>query len=54
MHGGVPELNTVVGLKSVQQLTLDDQISDIQGMTEVYNLVRIGKINNHLSIPGTE
>ena len=54
MHGGVPELNMVVGLISVDQLTLDDQISGSEGITEGYNLVRIGKINNHLSIPGTD
>ena len=43
-----------VGLKSVRQLSLDDQISGSRELTEVYNLVRIGKINNHFVIPGTE
>ena len=43
-----------VGLKSVVQLSLDDHFSDIRDLTEVYNLVRIGRINNHNDIPGTE
>ena len=37
-----PEYNMVVGLKSVEQLTLSVQFSDIRPMTEVYNLVKIG------------
>ena len=44
----------VVGLKSVAQLSLDDQISGFRVMTEVYNLIRIGRINNHKVIPGTD
>ena len=36
-------VKVAVGLKSVRQLTLDAQISGFEGMTEVYNLVRIGK-----------
>ena len=44
----------VVGLKSVAQLSLDDHISDIRGITEVYNLAKIGRISNHLFIPGKE
>ena len=36
-----------VGLKSVAQLTLWAEISDIEGMTEVYNLSKTGRINNH-------
>ena len=43
-----------VGLKSVAQLSLDDCFSGFQGMTEVYNLSEIGRINNHLYIPGLE
>ena len=43
-----------VGLKSVAQLSLVGHISEIEGMTEVYNLVRIGKNNNHLVIPGND
>ena len=39
--------NMVVGLISVRQLTLDDQISGFPGITESYNLVRIGRIINH-------
>ena len=44
----------VVGLESVDQLTLDAQISDIKGMTEVYNLRIAGNPNDHNLIPGTE
>ena len=36
-----------VGLKSVGQLSLSIHISDIRGMTEVYNVRKIGRINNH-------
>ena len=32
----------VVGLISVEQLTLDPVFSDIRGITEGYNLVKIG------------
>ena len=38
------------GLKSVAQLSLDAQFSGFQGITEVYNLVRIDRINNHFVI----
>ena len=44
----------VVGLRSVDQLSLLDQISGFRGMTEVYNAKRIGRINNHYVIAGTE
>ena len=44
----------VVGLISVEQLSLSGQISGSIGITEVYNLVRIGKIINHSFIPGNE
>ena len=47
-------VNSAVGLKSVGQLSLRAQISDIRVMTEVYNLVYIGRINNHLYIAGNE
>ena len=47
-------LKVVVGLRSVAQLTLSRQISGFQGMTEVYNLENIGRINNHSVIPGNE
>ena len=40
-------LNSVVGLRSVDQLSLDGQISGFRGMTEVYNLIVAGIINNH-------
>ena len=39
--------NQAMGLKSVEQLSLSAQISETEGMTEVYNLLRIGRINNH-------
>ena len=43
-----------VGLISVGQLSLDEHFSDIRGMTEVYNLLRIGRTNNHYVIPGID
>ena len=43
-----------VGLKSVEQLSLSAHISETKGMTEVYNLVRIGKSGNHSFIPGNK
>ena len=46
--------NSAVGLISVAQLSLVGHFSGFQYMTEVYNLLRIGKINNHLHIPGTD
>ena len=36
------EYKVVVGLISVAQLTLGAIFSDIRGMTEVYNLIKIG------------
>ena len=48
----VPAVNMAVGLKSVEQLSLSDHFSGFQGMTEVYNLLRIRRINNHSFIPG--
>ena len=47
-------LNMVVGLRSVGQLTLDDQISGLRVFTEVYNLLRIGRISDHKYIPGNK
>ena len=41
------ELNMAVGLKSVEQLSLCVHFSGSEGMTEVYNLLKIGRINNH-------
>ena len=49
-----PANNMVVGLKSVAQLTLEGLFSGFQGITEVYNLATVGRINNHLSIPGNK
>ena len=51
VYGG---LNMVVGLKSVSQLSLGAHFSDIQGITEVYNLSKIDRINNHSFILGKE
>ena len=53
-RGRYPRLNIVVGLKSVDQLSLSVQISGSRTITEVYNLVEIGRIINHFSIPGTK
>ena len=36
------EYNMVVGLKSVEQLTLAAVFSGLRGITEVYNLFKIG------------
>ena len=44
----------VVGLISVRQLSLDDQISGFQGITELYNLLVAGNPNDHFVIPGTK
>ena len=43
-----------MGLISVDQLTLGWLFSGFLGMTEVYNLRNIGRINNHSLIPGTK
>ena len=53
-HGVVQRVQYGRGLKSVAQLTLVDQISRFRGMTEVYNLTRIGRINKHYYIPGND
>ena len=47
-------LKLVVGLKSVDQLTLGLLFSDIRGMTEVYNLVIAEDPNDHKCIPGID
>ena len=39
--------NMAVGLRSVHQLSLYYQISDIRGMTEVYNVAIAGNPNDH-------
>ena len=41
------EYKVVVGLISVAQLSLGTHISGFPGITEVYNLSRIGRIINH-------
>ena len=47
-------IKDAVGLKSVDQLSLDARISGFRGITEGYNLVTVGNPNDHLVIPGTE
>ena len=46
--------NSVVGLISVAQLTSSPLFSGFLGITEVYNLVYVGRINNHSVITGNE
>ena len=53
VHGSAEQL-MAVGLRSVDQLTLSAKISGFRGMTEVYNLVKLGRTNNHSFIPGNE
>ena len=53
-HGHVRGAKLVVGLKSVGQLSLSTHISGLRTITEVYNLVEIDKITNHLGIPGND
>ena len=48
------QTNSAVGLRSVGQLSLYVHFSDIRGMTEVYNLIKLGNPNDHNVIPGTE
>ena len=50
----VPASKCVVGLKSVEQLTLSVDFSGFQGITEVYNLPLAGNPDDHKHIPGTE
>ena len=52
--GPAGESKLVVGLRSVDQLSLSIHFSGSRGMTEVYNLSKIGRINNHSLIPGTK
>ena len=52
LHGPTRGVNMVVGLKSVQQLSLGARFSGFQGMTEVYNLAVAGIPNDHNTIPG--
>ena len=53
-HCPSPVLNSVVGLRSVDQLTLSPEISGFEGITEVYNLLYAGNPNDHFSIPGID
>ena len=50
----LPLVNMVVGLISVGQLTSGPLFSGLWTITEVYNLLRIGRITNHSFIPGSE
>ena len=43
-----------MGLKSVEQLTLDGLFSGFRGITEVYNLVELGNPDDHYVIPGNK
>ena len=54
LHPCWTRLKDAVGLISVDQLSLSVQFSGLQGFTEGYNLIRIGRINNHIVIPGTK
>ena len=47
-------VNMVVGLYSVEQLSLSVHFSGLLGITEVYNLGLAGRIINHFHIPGTK
>ena len=44
----------VVGLRSVAQLTLGTHFSGFLGITELYNLSKLGNPNDHYVIPGNE
>ena len=46
--------NMAVGLKSVAQLSLYAQISDIRGITEVYNVRVAGNPDDHYVILGNK
>ena len=52
--GTAARVNSAVGLKSVDQLSLDGQISDIEGMTEVHNVAVAGNPDDHKYILGNE
>ena len=51
-HLPYTEVKEAVGLISVAQLSLSVPFSGFRTITEVYNLLEIGRINNHLFIPG--
>ena len=52
--GGARGLNVVVGLRSVDQLTLSMHFSGFRGITEVYNLCIARNPDDHKHIPGTK
>ena len=54
LSGQCGQLNVVVGLRSVDQLSLDRHFSGFQGMTEGYNLGLAGNPNDHNPISGTD
>ena len=49
-----PGPNSAMGLISVDQLSLYVLFSGSEGMTEVYNLSKLGNPNDHFVIPGTD
>ena len=53
-RGAAARKNSAVGLISVVQLSLVAHFSGSRGMTELYNLLRIDRINNHFLISGTD
>ena len=54
LHVLAARKNMAVGLISVDQLSLCGHFSGFLGMTEVYNLSLVGRINNHFLILGNE
>ena len=52
--GYVSQRNMVVGLKSVDQVSLCTRFSGFRGMTEGYNVATAGNPNNHYLIPGNK
>ena len=53
-RGQSGRVNMAVGLISVEQLSLEAQISDISLMTEVYNVAEAGNPDDHNVIAGNE
>ena len=53
-HSAAARKNSAVGLESVDQLSLVAHISRSGTITEVYNLSKTGRINNHSFIPGNK
>ena len=53
-RGQSARLNSAVGLRTVDQLSLSVHFSGSKGITEVYNLVLAGNPNDHNVIPVTK